>query len=172
VFNVLDGVLSLAGFQVNLIGRFWVTAEGIDHSGPHIYVVRNSDVSCQDPVGFAAIGAGHWHAESQFMFAGHVRLRPFPETLLLVYSAKKRAEVAPGVGAETDMFMIGPVIGSHTPIGHHVLQHLDGIYQDSRAQEIAIGNKARERAAEYVSQIIAESAPKGQASLPEDRERK
>jgi hypothetical protein len=27
VFNVLDGVLSLAGFQVNLIGRFWVTAE-------------------------------------------------------------------------------------------------------------------------------------------------
>jgi len=28
VFNVLDGVLSLAGFQVTLIGRFWVTAEG------------------------------------------------------------------------------------------------------------------------------------------------
>jgi len=27
VFNVLDGVLSLAGFQVTLIGRFWVTAE-------------------------------------------------------------------------------------------------------------------------------------------------
>jgi len=46
---------------------------GLDSTGPHIYVAQNSDVNCQDGVGFAAIGAGYWHADSQFMFAGHTR---------------------------------------------------------------------------------------------------
>jgi hypothetical protein len=34
-----------------------------------------------------------------------------PETFLLVYSAKKRAEIAPGVGKGTDLFSIGPPPG-------------------------------------------------------------
>ncbi len=94
---------------------------GIDAFGAHIYSAQNGDVTCQDGVGFAAIGAGYWHADSQFMFAGHTRTRPMPETLLLSYSAKKRAEVAPGVGEGTDMFFIGPALGSYTLVGEHVL---------------------------------------------------
>src|SRR6202040_4052952 len=55
---------------------------GIDDTGAHIYVVTNSAVACRDAIGFAAIGIGYWHANSQFMFAGHNRMRPLPETLL------------------------------------------------------------------------------------------
>ena len=55
-------------------------------------------VACYDMIGFAAIGIGGWHAQSRFMFAKHTRRSPQPETLLLTYSAKKQAEVAPGVG--------------------------------------------------------------------------
>jgi hypothetical protein len=77
---------------------------GVDPTGSHIYVVNNRGVTCRDSVGFAAIGAGYWHANSQFMFAGHSRSKPVPQTLLLTYAAKKRAEVAPGVGEATDMF--------------------------------------------------------------------
>lgn len=80
---------------------------GIDGTGTHIYVVTNSGVECRDAIGFAAIGIAYWHANSQFMFAGHNRMRPLPETLLLTYAAKKRAEVAPGVGSGTDMFTTG-----------------------------------------------------------------
>lgn len=81
---------------------------GRDDTGPHIYRVSNQGTSCQDWVAFASIGVGADHANSQLMFAGHNRHRDFAPTLFLVYSAKKRAEVAPGVGKATDMFFIEP----------------------------------------------------------------
>jgi hypothetical protein len=40
---------------------------GSDPVGEHIYVVTGGDVECLDAVGFAAIGIGRWHANSQFM---------------------------------------------------------------------------------------------------------
>jgi len=52
---------------------------GVDPTGPHIYVVMNSDITCHDKVGFAAIGVGKNHAGSEFMFAGHSRYRLYPE---------------------------------------------------------------------------------------------
>jgi len=71
---------------------------GVDTSGGHIYICDNGTITCQDAVGFASIGIGYWHANSQFMFAGHTKHKPMPETLLMTYFAKKKAEVAPGVG--------------------------------------------------------------------------
>ena len=61
---------------------------GIDPSGPHIYIVDKQGVRCQDLVGFASVGVGMWHSNSQLMFVGHTRLKPPAETLLSVYSAK------------------------------------------------------------------------------------
>ena len=43
------------------------------------------------------------------MFARQTINSPFAETFLLVYSTKKGAEAAPGVGVGTDMFTIGTV---------------------------------------------------------------
>jgi hypothetical protein len=40
------------------------------------------------------------------MFAKHAGTKQFPETMLLTYSAKRRAEVAPGVGEDTDMVAV------------------------------------------------------------------
>ena len=72
----------------------------------HIYTVKDPGrIDCQDTVGFAAIGAGEWHAQSLFMFNKYHRNRRFSEALFLTYASKKRAEVAPGVGNETDMFI-------------------------------------------------------------------
>jgi len=82
---------------------------------PHIYSIYRSlngdSVTCCDSIGFAAIGSGFRHAESQFMLAGHTRSSSIADTLLLTYMAKKRSEVAPGVGEGTDMFVIGPGSG-------------------------------------------------------------
>lgn len=141
---------------------------GVDGTGAHIYVAENATITCHDSVGFAAIGAGYWHADSQLMFAGHTRARPLPETLLLTYSAKKRAEVAPGVGEGTDMFMVGPGLGSYAPIGEHVLKKLEEIY---RATQRAIGKaeqKAQKSVNTYVQEITAASTPKEQTAAPPD----
>jgi 20S proteasome alpha/beta subunit len=124
---------------------------GYDTSGPHIYQVNNNGVTCQDWVAFASIGGGAAHANSQFMFAGHNRSRPIPETLMLVYSAKKRAEVAPGVGSDTDMFFIDPP-GRYFEVGEHVLNKLEDCYQGIRKS----ADNARKDANGEINKFIAE----------------
>lgn len=141
---------------------------GVDPSGAHIYVARNGAISCQDSVGFAAIGAGEWHANSQLMFAGHSQYKLVPETLLLVYSAKKRAEVAPGVGKGTDMFAIGPGLGSYTSIPWETLKSLEKIYRKEQKCHQNAAEKARGEADKYVEEIAKRAVEKAQETKPPD----
>lgn len=141
---------------------------GVDSSGPHIYIAEDENIRCQDQVGFAAIGVGAGHANSQLMFAAHNRWKELPETLLIVYSAKRRAEVAPGVGETTDMFMIGPALGSFTYIGDHVLTELKKIYKAEQQREIRANLKARSSVNKYVEEMAKAATAKEQAkTLPD-----
>jgi 20S proteasome alpha/beta subunit len=80
---------------------------GSDDSGAHLYLMdQESKVNCHNDVGFAAIGTGAWHARSLLMQAGYSNQVSFPVALSMVYAAKKRGEVAPGVGKETDMVLV------------------------------------------------------------------
>ena len=79
---------------------------GADDSGSHIYKLFGNAPICCDLIGFAAIGSGSTHAESQFMLNGYSRVVPQEEALWLTYMAKRKAEVAPGVGKITDLFCI------------------------------------------------------------------
>jgi len=62
--------------------------------------------TCLNDVGFAAVGIGAWHAKSRLMQAGYRNSFSYGAALTAVYAAKKAAEVAPGVGAATDMHLI------------------------------------------------------------------
>src|SRR5262249_3889902 len=128
---------------------------GVDATGPHIYLIDNRGATLRDSVGFAAIGAGYWHSNSQFMFAGHSRHKSVPQTLLLTYAAKKRAEVAPGVGEATDMIWIGPNLGQSFPIGQHVLDKLESIYRKIRRKASADQEKAFKEVTKYVEELNA-----------------
>lgn len=141
---------------------------GVDQAGPHIWVVKNEDITCYDKAGFAAIGVGEWHSKSSFMFSRHVRFRKFSQTLLLTYAAKKRAEVAPGVGVNTDMFTIGPALGTFTWIDDDILEGLEVIYQKVRAEEQRVLAEANEEVEKYVEEIARATTVKEQATLPED----
>jgi hypothetical protein len=128
---------------------------GLDSTGIHLYVVRGNKVECLNQAGFAAIGAGDWHSNSQFMFAKHNWMKPFSETLLLTYAAKKRAEVAPGVGQATDMFTIGPGLGQNTlPISSAVVEKLNQIYDESRAEGATIFQKANDKTKDVVDTLL------------------
>jgi hypothetical protein len=141
---------------------------GIDNSGAHIYAVNNEDVTSRDFAGFAAIGVGAWHANSQLMFAGHTKWKPFPETLFLVYNAKKRAEVAPGVGSYTDMITIGPGLGSYSPIAENHITKLEGIYSRCQKTGQQANTKAIESTTHYVEEIIRATTQKEQAAIASD----
>jgi hypothetical protein len=128
---------------------------GLDLAGVHIYVVDNSaNVICHDVAGFAAIGVGYWHADSQFIFAKHTPHKSLAETLLLTYSAKKRAEIAPGVGIDTDMFLIGPLLGQNVPfVGPHVLEELQATYEKTQNEKLQTDKKAQTEIGRFLEEI-------------------
>ncbi len=73
----------------------------------HIFYVDNHGlVHCYDDVGFATIGMGNNHANHQFMRHGYANTFGYYQALMLTYSAKKEAEIAPSVGKATDMRQI------------------------------------------------------------------
>ncbi len=136
---------------------------GVDTLGAHIYLVENGRVSCHDGVGFAAIGSGTAHAESQFMFSRFNPSANFTRTLTLTYTAKKRAEIAPGVGGDTDMFLIGPEPGTYMPIAEHHLDRLENIYEQLRNQEQQAVQTAEESVQSYVEEITNAATARNQA---------
>ena len=163
-----------------------VIIAGVDVDGPqgppgtehityaHIYVAHNGEVACHDRVGFAAIGIGTSHAESQFMYSQHNVRETFRDTILLTFLAKKRAEVAPGVGEDTDMFMIGPGLGSYTTIGDHVLDALTAIHQEYQVQLTSAMEEASSKMHQFDEEIkdrIAKMTKEAQSSTQSDAQK-
>lgn len=132
--------------QYQLPATSWIVC-GVDEGGAHLYAVYDGHLTCQDQIGFAAIGSGARHAESQFMLAEHASWRTLAQTLLLIYSAKKRSEVAPGVGGGTDLFTAGPNLGTLVPIDETVLSRVDEEYiriREGEAQALALAQLGME----------------------------
>jgi hypothetical protein len=129
-----------------------VLVVGIDLNGPHIYVVDNGEISCNDVIGFAAIGIGARHAESQFMLGKHSWRSPLADTALLTYAAKKRSEIAPGVGEATDMFTAGPRLGTLEVIGRDVVERLDKAYRRMKRREERSQQDAQKEVNAYVQE--------------------
>jgi len=130
---------------------------GVDPTGAHIYVAEDGDITCEDVVGFASIGVGRWHANSQFMFAGHTKYSSLPRTAYLTFSAKRRAEVAPGVGVGTDMFIVTS-LGGYTSVGSHVLEALDKTYKSNQKGINKSSKKAEDEFAKYLEKLGASQA--------------
>jgi hypothetical protein len=135
---------------------------GVDKTGPHLYIANNGDVACVDQVGFAAVGAGSWHVNSQFMLAKHTRDSSAVKTLSLTYAAKKRAEVAPGVGTGTDMFSIGPSLGSYSTIRPEFIDGIEKIYRRSEIKTKKILEDSKGEINEYLQKITAEMSTETQ----------
>src|SRR5262245_27861323 len=73
---------------------------GVDEQGGHVFHITDpGQVTCYDGIGFTAIGNGSRHAVSYLLELGYTPQEPFSRAAVLVYAAKKRAEIAPGVGA-------------------------------------------------------------------------
>ena len=104
------------------------------------------------------------------MVSRFTRYSDFSRTLTLVYAAKKRGEVAPGVGTETDMFMIGPVLGTFSSVKNDVITELDSICRDLFASEKQAVQHAEERTGLYVQTILAATTAKDQSIKEDDGE--
>jgi hypothetical protein len=80
---------------------------GAERDIAQIYAVDSKGmIFCSNDVGFAAIGIGAWHAKSRLMQLGYHNNLYFAQALAAIFSAKKIAQISPGVGEATDMHMV------------------------------------------------------------------
>ena len=80
---------------------------GVDDSGAHIYSIEDPGmVNCFDQLGYDAIGSGDRHALYSIVDKEHSADSKLNDTIFTVYEAKKRAELAPGVGEAFEIAFI------------------------------------------------------------------
>jgi 20S proteasome alpha/beta subunit len=81
---------------------------GVDDAGSHLYSVGHPAGNSHDfaQIGYHAIGSGGAQAIQSMIGFSHASFRSLAETVFAVYSSKRRAEVAPGVGKDTDLAII------------------------------------------------------------------
>ncbi len=139
---------------------------GFDESGDGaIYTVTEPGIEeAWNGTGFAAIGIGSEHAEAEIIKASYTPKRPWMEAMRLTFFAKKRAEEAPGVGANSDLWYL-TVVGSHyfPPMSTTVLE-LERMYEEMRARE-------RQEIVDHASQLAALWSEESRAETPEPQAR-
>jgi hypothetical protein len=81
---------------------------GVDQDGAHIFSIHNPGGGelQHDVIGYAAVGSGAIHAIQSMIGFQHNSSCELGETIFRAYASKRRAEVAPGVGQETDIAVV------------------------------------------------------------------
>jgi hypothetical protein len=130
---------------------------------PSIYHVADGYMMCADQTAFAAIGTGARHVESQFMLAKYSGDVPNGEALLLAYSAKRDAEVAPGVGTETDIVAIGAGVGRSLELANPIKTKIETEYKKIRAKDEMVRQKGRAEVSRFLEEL-SKNSPQGQQS--------
>jgi hypothetical protein len=118
---------------------------GVDSLGGHIYYIRDVPIGmrmgmidCLDSLGYMAIGSGSPHAVTTFITSSCTPYLSLKQALCIVYEAKKAAEVAPGVGKDTDIRIIDRK--GTLEIAKSTIETLETIY--NRKREIMLAPKS------------------------------
>jgi len=85
-------------------------------------------------LGYHAVGSGETHALLHIIAVNHARTKDINQTVFTVYEAKRHAEVAQGVGKETDMMVITD--GNIRTITLEELEQLASIYNQKVSPQL------------------------------------
>ncbi|MCW5697095.1 MAG: hypothetical protein KIS96_10245 [Bauldia sp.] len=139
---------------------------GKDSTSTQIFTIVNNEVTDQQSIGFACIGVGSRHAESEFMLNRYTWNTPLAQALLHTYVAKKKAEVAPGVGTHTDMVIVGPSLGQSNPIGDNAVSLLDSQYRQLLEAEQTARAKTLSNVQSYLDDLLRKASEQANAAAP------
>jgi 20S proteasome alpha/beta subunit len=120
----IDNHVTTFNFNVELL------IAGVDEIGAQLFFAGHPGGTFTNlqQIGYHAIGSGQLHAMQSLIGFGHIGSRSIEETLFAVYVAKRRSEVAPGVGTETDLEII--TSDGIKTIDKGKLKTLNNLYQD------------------------------------------
>lgn len=124
VVMLADDALQKFDFGVELL------LAGVDDTGAHVATNGNPGGGNQshDSIGWTAIGSGAIHVLPSMAGFEHSPQAGYGQTLFRVYASKRRAEVAPGVGHETEVAVISR--DGIKRLSESELEGLDSIYED------------------------------------------
>jgi hypothetical protein len=162
VNTLLDQLQTYRGEDVEalIVGQETVR----DHNSVRLFAINSHGViACCDDIGFAAIGAGAWHARSVLMQAKYINTSTFAPALALTYAAKKAAEIAPGVGKDTDMHII--LKNKIETVTDDTMKKLDSVHG-------AFSRRRESLAADAIRDIQEYLTGKPQLDLRDQHERK
>jgi len=97
------------------------------------------------------------------MLAQYAPDMPASAAMMLVHLAKSRAEVAPGVGPDTDMFVIGPELGTYAAVPENVMTYLREQAAKIRTEEKRILGEAQEGMEDFLAHLGKQPAIKQEA---------
>src|SRR5215469_10235702 len=122
--SLLDSALINIDLGVELI------VAGVDANGGHLHSIGNPGgwQQCHDPIGTTAVGSGAIHAIQSMIGYSHSATVPLRETVFHVFSSKRKAELAPGVGHDTDLMILDVSGVVHVP--KETIRALDAINDD------------------------------------------
>jgi len=163
--------MSLANQVVNYAGQpTEAIVAAADDLNAHLYLVDSDDV------GFVAIEIGAWHAKSLLMQARYYSGNSFATALSLAYWAKKRAEVAPGVGKSTDMFFVNKI--GWSLLAPDLQSAIERSHEEYDKRHIELLDEQQKRLAEAFAEVAAKAGiaaithRKRRHCLPQQREKR
>jgi hypothetical protein len=151
----------LSGLRKNL--NIEAIIAGVDLRQPHIYKIDHLGAAvCYDTVGFAAVGSGARHAELHFMSQHHSPDNNLGAALLLALGAKRKAQMAPGVGLNTDTFVITVEGRVFAPIDQPMLSRMDELLNEVDTVQRGVNTQANNAAVDFFRRLT------GVAALPQN----
>src|SRR5207253_2586377 len=105
-------------------------------------------------IGFVSIGNGGIHSSAHFMVESYSHATAYNRALYQTFKAKKRAEVAPGVGAHTDMFLINRT--GATQITPKIIEVLEEIHADDLARAKRLPEEAEQKLADAHHELFSQ----------------
>ena len=95
--------------------------------GCHLYSITHPGVSaCHDTIGYACVGSGAPHALYSLIASEYTKDKLVGQVEAYVDDAKKKSEVAPGVGTETEKIILPPATIEAVPeVMHTAVPVLD-----------------------------------------------
>jgi len=116
---------------------------GVDSEGGHIHLVRDPGTSIPfDALGFCCIGTGQRHADVTFAYRRYTPSLPLKRALFIAYEAKKRAEMAGGVGKLTDITIIDSEKCKF--LSQNVVKELENAFNLMESERVIYGKEVDE----------------------------
>jgi len=102
---------------------------GVDNEGAHIICIYDpGTIMPFDALGFCCVGTGRRHADTTFAYRRYTPIFSLKKALYIAYEAKKRSEMAGGVGQMTDIAVIDE--NGVRMLSEKNIKELDELYQN------------------------------------------